>query len=219
MEQIKIITEEQKIILDEFRNDHFLRTNFYFTGGTALSYFYLQHRLSLDLDFFSEEIFDSQIILEKLYLWRQEHKFDLELKTTENLYAFNLTFKNNQKLKVDFAFYPYKRLERSKEENGLPVDSLLDIAVNKFLTISQREDVKDFVDLYFLLREFTVRDLARGVEVKFGMETDPLFWGSNFLKAEEFEFLPKMLIPFKLKELKEFFIQKAKEITEKVIEK
>lgn len=219
MEQVKIITEEQEIILKEFQKDDFLRSNFYFTGGTALSFFYLQHRLSLDLDFFSEKIFDSQIILEKLYLWRQKHKFDLELKTTENLHAFNLTFKNNQKLKVDFAYYPYKRLERSKEENGLPVDSLLDIAVNKFLTISQREDVKDFVDLYFLLRKFTIWDLANGVEVKFGIEADPLLWGANFLKVEEFEFLPKMLVPFELKGLKEFFIQKAKEMTERVIER
>lgn len=219
MEQIKIITEEQKIILDEFRNDHFLRSNFYFTGGTALSFFYLQHRLSLDLDFFSEKIFDSQIILEKLHLWRQKHEFGLELKTTENLHAFNLTFKSNKKLKVDFAYYPYKRLEKSKEVEGLPVDSLLDIAVNKFLTISQREDIKDFVDLYFLFREFTVWDLAKGVEVKFGMETDPLLWGSNFLKVEEFEFLPKMLVSLELKDLKEFFRQKAKEITERVIER
>lgn len=29
--------------------------NFYLTGGTALSEFYLQHRLSEDLDFFSEQ--------------------------------------------------------------------------------------------------------------------------------------------------------------------
>lgn len=45
----------QKIIIDEFRKDPLLRDYFYFTGGTALSIFYFQHRLSEDLDFFTEK--------------------------------------------------------------------------------------------------------------------------------------------------------------------
>lgn len=49
-----ILTEDQKSLLFRFRESQ-LRDRFYVTGGTALSAFYLQHRLSEDLDFFTEQ--------------------------------------------------------------------------------------------------------------------------------------------------------------------
>lgn len=48
-----ILTHQQKIFLLSM-ND-VLRREFYLTGGTALTSFYLQHRLSDDLDFFREK--------------------------------------------------------------------------------------------------------------------------------------------------------------------
>ena len=50
----KILTPNQKSFLHEFTKSE-LRNVFRLTGGTALSAFYLEHRLSEDLDFFSEE--------------------------------------------------------------------------------------------------------------------------------------------------------------------
>lgn len=52
------LTLKQRIIFDEFRKSNYLKENFYFTGGTALSAVYLQHRESEDLDFFSGEKFE-----------------------------------------------------------------------------------------------------------------------------------------------------------------
>ena len=56
MGKVQIITKNQKIILDEIKNNSWVKENFYLSGGTALSAFYLQHRYSDDLDFFSEEL-------------------------------------------------------------------------------------------------------------------------------------------------------------------
>lgn len=50
----KILTPNQKSFLHEFTKSE-LRNVFRLTGGTALSAFYLEHRLSEDLDFFSSE--------------------------------------------------------------------------------------------------------------------------------------------------------------------
>ena len=58
MGEIQILTKEQQIILSEISKNPFFN-DFYFTGGTALSAFYLKHRYSEDLDFFSENKFDS----------------------------------------------------------------------------------------------------------------------------------------------------------------
>jgi predicted nucleotidyltransferase component of viral defense system len=49
-----ILTPNQKILLAEISRYQPITKRFYLTGGTALSEFYFQHRLSEDLDFFSE---------------------------------------------------------------------------------------------------------------------------------------------------------------------
>ena len=49
-----ILTELQKRFLSEIAKSS-LRESFFLTGGTALSAFFLEHRLSEDLDFFTEE--------------------------------------------------------------------------------------------------------------------------------------------------------------------
>lgn len=218
MGQVKIVNPEQELLLNEFRKDS-LSSEFYFTGGTALSLHYLQHRLSVDLDFFSESPFDSQIILSKVNNWAAKLNATVEYFSIADVtHVFNLTFPNKQVVKIDFAHYPYKRVKKSQIINGIQVDSLLDIAINKLLTVQQRTEVKDFVDLYFLLQQFTVWDLIEGVKLKFKVKIDPFIVGSDFLKIENFDFMPEMIKPLTLDDLKSFFRQKAKEITGKSIE-
>lgn len=219
MEPVKILTKEQKIILEEFRKDEFLKSHFYFTGGTALSLYYLKHRYSVDLDFFSENKFDPQIIFGKLYVWGEKYTFKTQLKSIEDTYSYNLTFPHRKSLKVDFAHYPYKRVAKSRIFGGIEVDSLTDMAINKLTTVIQRTEVKDFVDLYYLLDKYTVWDLIYGVEAKFRMEIDPIFLGSDFLKVKDFDFLPKMIKPLTLPTLKDFFVKKAKLIANRAVKK
>lgn len=219
MGKIQILTKEQQIILDVAKKSEFFRSQFYFTGGTVLSAFYLQHRYSEDLDFFSQDRFDQQIILTLVQEWGKKYKFSIKSsRFAEVVYIFMLQFNNNKMLKVDFGYYPYKRIEENVMQDGMKIDSLLDIAINKLLTISQRYDVKDFVDLYFLLQKFTLWDLIEGVRIKFNMELEPLLLGADFLKVEDFDYLPKMIKPLTLKDLKEFFRQQALVIGRKSVE-
>ncbi len=221
MGKIQILTKEQQVILDVVKNNEFLRSNFYFTGGTALSAFYLKHRYSDDLDFFSQERFDQQIIFTLVQDWSKKYRFNIKSsRFAEVVYIFDLLFEDKIPLKVDFAYYPYQQVEKSDTStlNGFKVDSLSDIATNKILTISQRYDVKDFVDLYFLLQKFSVWDLIEGVRMKFKMDLEPLLLGADFLKVEDFDYLPKMIKPLTIEELKSFFREKAKELGKKSIE-
>lgn len=221
MEQTSILTNEQKIILDEVKKSDFIKRNFYLTGGTLLSFYYLQHRFSDDLDFFSEQKVDTFSVFNLLQELSQKHHFTLSVRFNEPLYVVNLKFKNGQTLKVDFAHYPYKRVGQSLNIEGLAIDSLLDIAVNKLLTANQRNDVKDFVDLYFLLNElkkYTVWDLMEGVKVKFRFEMEPIPLAYDFLKAEKFTFLPRMIKSLEINELQRFFRELALEVGGKAIE-
>lgn len=218
MGKIQLITKEQKVILGEISQSAFLQSRFYFTGGTALSAVYLQHRYSDDLDFFSGERFDNQVLLTLMQEWSKKYSFTFNPRFVEVVYIFDLTFPNNSTLKLDFAYYPCNQIEKPWLWEETRTDSLIDIAVNKLLTISHRSEVKDFVDLYFLLENFTIWDLRDGVQAKFNIEVEPLLLASDMLKVEDFDYLPKMIKPLTLDELKSFFRQKVKEISRKSVE-
>ncbi|MEK7166442.1 MAG: nucleotidyl transferase AbiEii/AbiGii toxin family protein [Patescibacteria group bacterium] len=201
-------TEEQQIILDEVNQNSFLKKEFYFTGGTVLSHLYYGHRYSEDLDFFSQKRFDPVVLTTLLTEWSRKHRFTFVSEFIEVVLRVKLYF-GNQLLKVDFGYYPYSQLEATTNYKDIRVDSLLDIAVNKIQTVTRRTEVKDFVDLYYLLQKFSLWDLREGVRIKFGMDFDPLILGSDLLQVDAFEQLPRMIKPLSLKELKTYFRQQA----------
>lgn len=209
----------QKIVFDKFSQDKNLREKFYFTGGTALSVFYLKHRESEDLDFFSDKSFSDEPVIEFINKIAKELKTTFKLTKIENTRIFELEKDKKRIIKVDFGYYPYLRIEKGLIYQNVSVDSLRDIAANKLQTIIQRTEAKDFVDLYFLLQKYTIWDLIYAVEKKFRLEIDLLFVGILFSKVEEFTFLPKMIAPLSLAQLKEFFLAKAKEVALRVVEK
>jgi len=209
-------TPLQKHIFDKVAKDPVLSRQFYFTGGTALSAFYLHHRESEDLDFFSESDFEDTKIEELIKNLSISFKTPYRFTKKGEVRIFEFVKNDKLLIKIDFNYYPYKRVEKGKKHQEIEIDSLRDIAINKLLTVNQREDVKDFVDLYFLLKDFTIWDLIYGVQAKFRREQDIVLISSDFAKVEEFDFLPKMLVPLRLSDLKEFFKQKAIELAKRV---
>lgn len=218
MGKVSILTKEQQIILDLVADSEFFRKNFYFTGGTALSSMYLHHRESVDLDFFSFKRFNIQTIDQFLTDWSSHHQFSFESDYRDPLYVCFLTFSNKKRLKVDFSYFPHTQLEIGPEYRYFPVDSYLDIAVNKILAVTQRIEVKDFVDLYFLLRKFSIWDLREGVRIKFQRELEPMMLGADLLSVEDFTFLPKMHLSLTLNQLKVFFRKEAKKLGRTAVE-
>lgn len=212
------LTPTQKSFLSELIKEAEIVANFYLTGGTALAAFYFHHRESEDLDLFSEAQFDEQRIINFVVKIGEKIKARILYEKIFDRLTFDLSFARGQKLKVDFAHYLYPRLAKSKLYFNLKIDSLLDIAVNKLMLLTQRNNPKDFVDLYFLLKKFSLWDLIYGVEKKFKIEPEPLFLGGQLLKAEEIDVLPVMTKKITLSELKDFFKKEARKLGEKLIE-
>ena len=204
------LTALQRIILDQVTANQLLRDKFFFTGGTALSLCYFHHRYSDDLDFFTLDTFDRAQITNILREWAKIYRFTF--RTAMHgfaLFSF-LKFPKSPQLKVDFARYPYAKLAAETSYRGIKVDSMLDIAVNKITTISERLSVKDYTDLYFLLKKFTIWDLIEGARIKFRQELDPYSLADDFLMIEKFTTLPRMIKPLTLTHLKDFFRDQAK---------
>ncbi len=201
-----LLTPQQSTVLELLASNVFLREKLYFTGGTALSAFYLNHRYSDDLDFFSNEKLDSFQLNAVVQGWADKLHITYTSRQVENTYLFFLKYSNDYELKVDFAYYPYLNIEELVDVEGLKVNSKKDIAVNKCVTVSQRFDVKDFVDLFYLLKEYSIYELHGLANKKFNRDYDLILLAADLLKVEQFEYLPRMILPLSLGELKEYFV-------------
>ncbi len=192
---MKILTSRQQLFLKLFGKNTLAR-QFYLTGGTALAGFYLKHRYSEDLDFFSEQEVDPmaiQIFLKGVQGSLGFAKIDFQQSFNRNL--FFLHFPDGEILKTEFTYFPFPRIESGEKHEGVQLDSLLDIAVNKLFTIYQRTKARDYIDLYALCTEkgLTVSDLSKKVRVKFDTHVDPLQLGTQFLKSEKAQDFPRLL--------------------------
>lgn len=194
-----------------------LLANFYLTGGTALTTYYLCHRLSDDLDFF---IFNEP---DKIFLHTFANKLKQALKAQEmrfeRLYDRNQFFFQigKDELKIEFTKYPFLQLEKPLVKDGLTIDSLRDIAANKLMAILDRFDPKDFVDIYFLLQTFKLEDIRKDTEKKFNTQIGDIFLGSELAKVKRIEALPRMIKKINVEELKDLFTKIAKTLGPKIL--
>ena len=123
----------------------------YLAGGTAV-YFYLRHRLSVDLDFFTESRFTTELFLSKMK--RCFDEVAVETMEQDTL----ILFFSSEKIKFSLFHYPYPLLAPTValpvgEVLTCPLASLKDIAAMKAVAINQRGSIKDFIDLFFILRK------------------------------------------------------------------
>lgn len=161
-----------------------LAEKFYWTGGTLLSFYYLNHRNSLDLDFFSEKEFMFDEVNELANKIKNEIGFK-KINFKKVFDRFEFVFENSEILRVEFVYYNHekKTLKKRSKLLGLYIDSLEDIAANKVIAYFDRNEPKDLFDLYFILtkKSFGVKKILELAHQKFGVEfTESLFWSEAF---------------------------------------
>lgn len=150
------LPEATRLLIEKIQGQEFL-SSFYLSGGTALA-LQLGHRESEDLDFFSEEEFEAVNL--ELVLAKLGNLEDVELSPgTLNTFLMGV--------KLQFLHYPYPLLEKTVNWKGLSLSSILDIACTKLITISMRGSKKDFIDLYFILKQHSLSQLFMQVRKKY----------------------------------------------------
>ncbi len=192
--------------------------NFYLSGGTALAEFYLKHRYSEDLDFFSENEFNPQdisVILKKIGKEAKIKKIDYEQSFNRNLYFLHT---GKEIIKTEFTYFPFPRILKKEKIGNLFVDSLIDIAVNKIFTIYQKPRSRDFIDLYFITQKtgWTLDDLIKKAKIKFDWHIDPVQLGSQLVKAKELKDYPRMITEIVDNVWQDFFISEAKKLEKEI---
>lgn len=216
-----ILSENQKKLLAIIADDDALTGKFYLTGGTALAEYYLQHRLSEDLDFFAEETFEPDAI--SVFFKTVQKKLGIISVSFEQSFNRNLFFLDlgTDRIKTEFTYFPFPRIERGKKIGKLDIDSLLDIAVNKLFTIYQKPRSRDFIDLYCILQketEWNIDDLIKKAQIKFDHFLDPIQLSGQFTKAETLKDYPRLLMPLPEREWQSLFLREAKRLAEAQME-
>lgn len=219
--QIKILTSHQEEFLDIFGKEKSANLQFYLTGGTPLAAFYLFHRLSEDIDLFSEKQ-EVNLLSVRSFIGKVKNKLglkEIDYRQYFGLHTFQLYFPDGGILKVDFNYYPFPRLEKGIIYKNVSVDSALDIAVNKVHTIAMQTRARDFIDIYFLIKDkgYDFKDLLMKAKAKFDWHIDPVQLGSRLLQAREVKDFPRMIREINDEEWQNFFIEEAKKLKDKII--
>lgn len=204
-----------------------LKDKFYWTGGTLLSFLYLHHRKSEDLDFFSERVFSYNQIIGFIQTLKKQLKLTkIEEKRIFDRWEFIIHNKGN--LRLEFVLYEFPRLKPRKKWKSISVDSLEDIAVNKTMALFDRAESKDLVDLYFLLtqKNYEIKGLLKGVEKKFGVQIkESSLLAQSLLASKNLDKIRPLLLAKNSKEkqkiiddIKEYFSSCSSDYLNKVLE-
>jgi hypothetical protein len=154
----EILTKNQKELLPLI---HRFSGSFYLAGGTAIA-LQIGHRRSIDFDLFTKE----DIHRLKIQHIIKESGFEIQ----DVLYeAFDQMHCLVHGVKLTFFNYPFDIPAHCVFEEMIFMPSLLDLGVMKAYALGGRGKWKDYVDLYFLLRNFiSLQDIENRAHALFG---------------------------------------------------
>ncbi len=174
----------------------------YLAGGTALA-LQLGHRMSQDLDFFTPDEFDERIMSSELSRLPEFTEESLGRRTV--LGKIGPT-------KFSIFYYKTKLLDPLEHFEGINILQSRDIAAMKLHAITQRGVRRDFVDLYFLAKQYSLEEMFGFYNQKYGILEDKLYHilkGMNYFVEADIDSMPKMLIKTDWPEIKDFFNREA----------
>lgn len=172
--------------------------NFYLAGGSACA-LHFGHRLSFDLDFFTETSFDQSNLADSI---NNLNKF-IVLEIVKDTLLGRL---NNEK--VSFFYYRYPLLKPAIIWKGINIISTYDLAAMKLEAISGRGRKRDFIDLYFICKNISLEQTLELYEKKYKALSNNLRHLLNslvYFDDAEKDDMPKMLKKVSWEEVKKFF--------------
>ena len=183
------------------------KREFYLVGGTAIA-LHLGHRRSIDFDLFNPKGFNAKKIITKLDTHHLTYKVTRNVSEQLNLIISDVKF--------TFFEYPFPVKPEIKFEEFIKIPSLLDLAAMKAYALGRRSKWKDYVDLYFILKNhYSIKQISQRADEIFGqLFSEKLFraqlcYFKDIDYAEEVEYLIQAVSGA---EIKNFVTEKATDI-------
>jgi len=199
-----VIISEAKKIFEKLKNF----PDFYLAGGTGLA-LQLGHRISVDFDFFWKKEIPKNLLskVRKVY---KDSKVEVILNHSEQL-----TIAING-ISVSFVKYSFLVVSKFLDYRGVKILVAPEIAAMKAYTIGQRATFKDYVDLYFVLKEkvTTLKEIISLCEKKYSQEFNTRLFLEQLVYSEDIEEIEIQFLKEKVNRLQidEFFEKEIKKI-------
>ncbi len=181
----EILTKEQEKLLPLLKD---FSKNFGLVGGTAIA-LHLGHRRSIDFDLFSNEKFGNKRLLNKI--WRQQRVDNVIVNKLDELTIII------EGVKFTFFRYPFEIKYDCALEDVIKYPDLLTLAAMKAFALGMRAKWKDYVDLYFIIKNhFSIDEISQKARPIFKDNfNEKLFrvqlgYYEGISYEEEVEFLP-----------------------------
>jgi len=211
---MEILTPFQKTLLKHIGQSP-LAENFYLTGGTALAAFYLKHRLSEDLDFFTPD--PNALTMVPAAMSQIAANVGGAVDFTRRFNTFLECFIHSHTgdaVKFDFAYDSPFRLRPVVQEPmfGIQLDNWLDIGCNKLSALFDRAAGKDFIDVYFLCQELLPFEQLLAFARQKHVGIDDYWLAVALRRVQTIQLLPRMVQAVDLVSMQAYFLQIASQL-------
>jgi len=198
---IEVLNKNQ---VDLLRLIKLFNREFYLVGGTAIA-LYLGHRRSIDFDLFKKSSFSNNRILDKIKNNGFRYSVTRNVRGQLNLIV--------NEVKITFFEYPYNIQPLATFDKVVKLPKLIDLAAMKAFALGRRSKWKDYVDIYFLIRDhFSINEISKKAKEFFEDQfSDKLFRAqlSYFNDIDYTEPIEYLCEPVDEETIKSFLIEKA----------
>lgn len=200
MIHIDILTEKQQKLFQILKIEEWIK-NFYLVGGTALA-LQLEHRQSIDFDFFSSNDFNNLELIEKV---RSIGNYKIFTEDKNTLHG------SINEIMLSFIGYKYPLLEKLSYIDNIKIAGIRDIACMKMSAIASRGSKKDFIDLYYILKQKELKEIFKDYFKKYKLNNRYLLLKSLvFFNDADKQPMPIMYNNLSWNEIKKELISKVK---------
>lgn len=187
---------EKLMLVEEF-------TNFNLVGGTALA-LYDGHRFSIDIDLFGRSDVDAVKFTDLL----KEYGDTILLSQSPKILIYKI-----DQIKVDFVDYNFELIEPLTIVDGIRLVSKKDIAAMKLNAIAGRGSKKDFIDVFQLLKQFSLTEMLNFYSKKYPNGSEFMVLKSLlYFDDAENEPDPIMMLKITWEEVKEKIVLEVRNI-------
>lgn len=178
----------------------------YLAGGTACA-LQVGHRISVDLDFFTPEEFDTKELVKSL---QKIGKFKVIQRNWGTVSG------QMEGIKFSIFVYKYPVLFSFKSLFNIDILDLRDIAAMKLDAISTRGIKRDFIDLYFICKKgIPLKDTFNFYSRKYGKLSSNIIHIQKslvYFMDADIGHMPRMLKTCRWEEVKRFFELEVKKV-------
>jgi len=182
---LNILNNDQQQLLPMLSK---FKKEFYMVGGTAIA-LHIGHRLSIDFDLFKSGRIKPKAIITKFHKQKEALSVTLNIQGQLNL--------NCRNVKFTFFEYEFDVPHAVNIENAINIPELIDLAAMKAYALGRRSKWKDYVDLYFILKNhYSIAEISKRAEQIYqDLFSEKLFRGQlNYFTGinfdEQVEFIP-----------------------------